>query len=198
MHQSPDALWQLAWQQLSRANQDHKHPFRTASIATVDTQGFPRARTVVMRKADRQTGSLLLYTDIRSRKVEEWGETNQLHWLFWNPKSQLQLGLRGYVERLERKEELAIFNKLPKHGRKSYATLSAPATPRPANPDGLPDGWEELMLSETDYAAENFAAYRTVLLEADVLQLNRDEGHRRLSASRTDAESDWQLHWITP
>lgn len=198
MKRKTDTLWDLAWQQLVRANNDRKHPFRVAVISTVDQNGFPRARNVVMRKANRQEGSLLLYTDLRSRKIKEWQHSGTLHWLFWNPKSQLQVGARGTVERVDRAQELALFHQLPKHGRKSYATMQAPAAVGPTTPDGLPEDWPEMTIESTDYAADNFGVFKTNMLTFDILQLSRNEGHRRIAAERATVAEDWSLSRITP
>lgn len=192
------ALWTHAWDQLTRANQDKRHPFRTPVLSTVASNGSPRARTLVLRRANRQDGTLLLYTDLRSQKVSDWSATSSVHWLFWHPKKQLQVGASGSIERIEPEEEDRLFDQLPKYGRKAYATVQAPGHANPDTPDGLPENWAERELDETEYARQNFAIYRTTLLRADLLRLGREEGHRRLHAHREGPTAEWQLQWITP
>jgi pyridoxamine 5'-phosphate oxidase len=59
------------WQGLKRACADPKHPWRTPVLATVDAQGLPDARTVVLRECDAETRSLVIFTDARSAKVAQ-------------------------------------------------------------------------------------------------------------------------------
>lgn len=191
-------LWQMAWHELHFANQNRNHPFRTAVVSTSNQNGFPNARTVVMREAKQADSSLLLYTDSRSQKVTDWQSNQQLHWLFWHTQLQLQIGGRGLVKRLDRSEEVAIFNELPKYSRKSYATLSAPAQQQTNYTDGLPNNWSSLQLEETNYAVNNFAVFKTTLVEVDILLLNRDSGHQRMRAQRDQNDDLWALNWITP
>lgn len=197
MYANPADLWQAAWQLLTRANNDRKHAFRTASVSSVRPDGTPNARTVVMRKADREAGTIRLYTDLRSDKMTDLEAGAQLHWLLWDPKKQLQFGASGSVKRLERSRELELFGQLPKHGRKAYATVDGPGTPLAENADGLPPNWEALDESETDYAAANFCVLETVLERAEVLSLERTQGHRRIRATK-DGSGSWVTEWIVP
>ena len=56
---------------LQRAPLDKHHDWRTPVLATVDGQGRPQARTVVLRHADRATQTLVFFTDARSPKCAE-------------------------------------------------------------------------------------------------------------------------------
>lgn len=197
MYASPEELWQTAWQLLLRANNDRKHAFRTAAVSSLRPDGTPNARTVVMRKADREAGTLRLYTDLRSDKMTDLDENSQFHWLLWDPKKQLQFGASGPVQRLDRKRELELFHQIPKHGRKAYATTKGPGKTLGKNTDGLPPNWEELGEAETDYAAANFCVLETVLERAEVLSLDRDQGHRRIRATK-DSTGRWVPEWIVP
>jgi pyridoxine/pyridoxamine 5'-phosphate oxidase len=197
MYEKPEDLWLAAWRLLTRANNDRKHAFRTASVSSVRPDGTPNARTVVMRKADREAGTIRLYTDLRSGKMTDLEAGAQLHWLLWDPKKQLQFGASGTVKRLERGRELERFAQLPKHGRKAYATLNGPGTSLTENTDGLPPNWEAMDESETDYAAANFCVLETVLERAEVLSLDRAQGHRRIRATK-DETGNWALKWIVP
>lgn len=191
----PPDLWEVAWKQLSRAVHDKRHPFRTPAFCTTALDGSPHARTLVLRRVLGQS-ELWCYTDKRSEKVKEIAKCKRVQWLFWNPGSQMQVALHGQAQLLDAAQAAAIFQQFPKHSRKTYATVAAPATPLAEAGDGLPIDWETAELQKTDYAKENFCVIVSTILQADILSLGR-AGHRRLSAQR-EAGGPWQWQWIVP
>ena len=54
---------------LLRGVRDRRAPTRHPTLATVTPDGRPKARTVVLRAADKQAGILELHTDLHSAKV---------------------------------------------------------------------------------------------------------------------------------
>lgn len=119
-----------------------------------------------------------------------------LHWLFWDPKKQLQISATGSVRELAHPASRHLFMSLPKHSRKTYATTTSPGTSLPHATDGLPDDWEERSLQATNYALEQFCVLITKVECMDILWLNR-AGHRRVSAERISPH-DWKCSWVTP
>lgn len=87
----PDRVWQA----LQRAPLDKHHEWRTPVLATVDAQGRPQARTVVLRQADRDGATLTCFTDARSPKCAELRERPQATLLFWSPRLGWQLRAEG-------------------------------------------------------------------------------------------------------
>ncbi|MEL6143438.1 MAG: pyridoxamine 5'-phosphate oxidase family protein [Bacteroidota bacterium] len=189
-------LWQQGWQLLIRAQHDKKHAFRTPTLSTVSKEHFPQARKVVLRAVDAEKRTLRFYTDYRSQKILDLRHQPIAHWLFWDPKSRLQISAMGSVSFLPQQQVAFLFTGLPKHGRKSYATLNAPGTSLDKSEDGLPEDWDHLSLVDTNYALANFCVGETIVEKAEILYLNR-EGHRRLRANRL-ANNDWQLDWLVP
>lgn len=229
-------FWQNAWQLVLRAQHDTKHEYRTPVIATVDKNGIPRARTVVLRKANASKYELFFYTDSRSEKFVHLGHQTvfgakdspqdqrglekelprlqssqsqkeeqypsatlpnpHVNWLFWSPRKNIQLSAGGPTRLLPEKETSAIFNQLPKHSRKTYATLLPPGTAIDEATNGLPANWDELELAQTDYARTNFRVIVTSLQFVDVLQLGRSD-NRRAKAIRL-ATGDWEANWVVP
>ena len=150
----------------------------------------------MLRKAVRERDQLWLYTDRRSAKMEELAVCGGvLHWLFWDPKSSIQMAGSGHTRELGRKETGLRFNALEKHSRKAYATLRPPGTPLPHADDGLPVDWDDLSHEQTDYARENFTILVTELWQVDILQLGR-EGHRRVIGHKNF--DDWTFEWVVP
>jgi len=85
---------QRIWIELERACQDRHHEWRTPVLATVGKDGFPNARTVVLRRADRKLDSLQFYTDSRSSKVSELFHAPTAMLVFWSKRLNWQLRAR--------------------------------------------------------------------------------------------------------
>ena len=189
-------LWEQAWHLILTHAGQANLAFGTAAVASVGHNGLPRNRTIVLRAADRQAATLTHYTDRRSVKVHELRTNPVLSYLFWDAESQIQFSAHGPTHWLPQNQAHRLFEQLPKHSRKAYATTSAPSSPLPAPGTGLPDDWDIRTLAETDYAQANFGVLVTRLVYADVLLLDRS-GNRRLSAIRSEKDR-WTLNWIVP
>ena len=188
-------LWTQAWSLILTAAGSSDHPFSTPVLGSIHHGNVPRLRTVVLREADREGATLRCYADIRSLKINDLRENSTLSWLFWDPTEKVQVSCSGPGRCLTGEAVVAIFEKIPKHGRKAYATRQAPGTFSSQKTSGLPEDWPDLQPEETDYARENFAVVETRIDRMDVLQLGR-EGNHRLTARR-DGEA-WQLQWVVP
>ena len=62
-------IYAQVWMRLLRGVRDRRAPTRHPTLATVTPDGRPKARTVVLRAADKQAGILELHTDLHSAKV---------------------------------------------------------------------------------------------------------------------------------
>ena len=193
---SEPAVWTQVWHFLTAAGEGNDHPFRTPVVGNTGAHGA-RLRTLVLRGADYSKGELTCYTDLRSVKVQQLATHDRLSWLFWDPTTQLQFTASGPTRWDSHPATSHIFEQLPKHGRKAYATEMPPSTPLSAAGDGLPENWAERSLSETDYAADNFGVLVTQLDRAEVLHLDR-HGSRRLTAQRNGGNDQWGFTWVVP
>jgi pyridoxine/pyridoxamine 5'-phosphate oxidase len=192
-----DDLWEATWRLLHRGQSDPKSAYSTPVVATVSPEGKPHSRTLVLRKALKDQGQLWCYTDRRSQKaIDLTGERACMSWTFWDRKQKIQLNASGPTTWLDTELATERFRQLPKHSRKSYATLAAPGRPLPAYSDGLPVDWDQREVSETDYASEHFGILCTTLDRMEILQLRR-EGHRRMLAERREG-GEWLFSWIVP
>jgi len=192
-----EKLWNLSWTLLLKGQQEANHPYRTPVVCTVSPTLHPRSRTIVLRQAVQETGSLYCYTDHRSEKVSDLLQgAGEMSWTFWDAQSRVQLTGSGPTECLDQSVTKERFRELAKHARKAYATQLAPGTQLPQPADGLPADWKHRKLADTDYAEENFCILRTVLTQVQVLEFTKD-GHRRLIANRQIGQN-WQFRWVVP
>lgn len=193
-----NGLWERAWDHLIRGQHDRKHPFNLAVTATVSPTLHPRPRTLVLRKALKNEAELWCYTDRRSSKAIDLAQgPGVMAWTFWSPQTRLQLTASGPTDWLNDSRTREIFNSLPKHSRKAYATTLAPGTSVDLYTSGLPANWDDLKPEETDFAVKNFGILVTSLRTVDILELHRD-GHRRMRATRSYVDEEWNFSWLIP
>ena len=90
-------LLDRAWGFLEEGEADGQSPFRVMSLATVDREGQPQARHVVLRGVDRTVENLEFHTDIGSSKCAELQANPQAQLLFWDPDRAIQLRLHARI-----------------------------------------------------------------------------------------------------
>lgn len=86
-------LLDQAWSLLEEGQADGQSPFRLMSLATVDREGQPQARHVVLRGVDPAGENLEFHTDIGSAKCAELQANPKAQLLFWDPDRAIQLRL---------------------------------------------------------------------------------------------------------
>ena len=67
-YNSLDGSLVQAWALLTRGVADRRAPFHTPTIATVDAQGSPHVRTIVLRACDPASRLLRFHTDVRGER----------------------------------------------------------------------------------------------------------------------------------
>ena len=97
MNISLPKLLDQAWGLLEEGQADGQSPFRLMSLATVDREGQPQARHVVLRGVDRTGENLEFHTDIGSSKCAELQANPQAQLLFWDPDRAIQLRLHARI-----------------------------------------------------------------------------------------------------
>lgn len=88
---SEQELRRIIREQLQLSVTQHDHGWRTPVLASVDEDGMPQARTVVLRDADATAQHLVVYTDQRSPKVSAFVLRPQAMLVFWSKALQWQL-----------------------------------------------------------------------------------------------------------
>ncbi|MBO9198437.1 pyridoxamine 5'-phosphate oxidase family protein [Rhizobium sp. 16-449-1b] len=92
-------LDEAAWIDLELAGTDPNSGFRYVNLCTVDPDGHPQARLVVLRSANGQKRTIEIHTDTRSDKWREIGANPSVTLLAFDPARGQQLRLRGTAER---------------------------------------------------------------------------------------------------
>jgi len=86
-----------AWENLADAANDPQSGYRYLTLCSVDAGFRPQARTVVLRRVDRDIRELEFHTDIRSPKWAELMSNPQATVLGYCPETRTQLRLCGTV-----------------------------------------------------------------------------------------------------
>ena len=179
----PEVLHQVQ-QELKRATADRKHPFRYLVMSTYGEH--IRSRYVVLR-AMEEDFKLFIYTDNRSRKIEDLKMQDNLQLLFYHPKKQVQVILTGKSTIHEQDSTTAQhWESVKGNARRAYNTVEAPGTVIASPTEG--NHWKEEMNDE------NFAVIVIEPNALEVLQLNKSE-HLRASFQLQD---DWTGKWLVP
>lgn len=185
-----------AWQLLADAVADRHSPMHTPVVASVDGDGRPDARVMVLRAADRATASLRFHTDARSPKCAALDGT-AVSVLAYHPGEAIQLRIAGTARVVVTGSEIdAIWAAATPFARRIYLTGAAPGTPSAAPASGLPDWAEGRQPTEAELvpARPNFAVVNVAVTAIDWLHLAHD-GHRR---ARFEQAGVWTGQWLVP
>lgn len=177
-------LWQLARQELSRSNADRKHPFRYFSLATFGE--YPELRTVVKRRF-LEDFSVLFFTDSRSPKVTEIQNNPKVTALFYHPKKQLQIRLKGEAKILNTEDKLfreALAQIKQSASQKDYTTALAPGKALSEMP------------VEKKKIELHLAVIKIISQELDILQLGSAQ-HQRSRYQRQSSDN-WEATPLVP
>lgn len=178
-----DTTLDHVWRLLSRAPVDRRSPLRTPVMATVGAYGVPNARVVVLRAAARSAGILEVYTDKRSKKVNDLEISAFATFCVWVPKADLQIRIKTIANILSGSEVLPLWQSLSEPARRVYGGVPAPGV---------------LLAHPSEFGARPdpaaLALLRCVISEIETLHLGADL-HRRARFSRND---DWQGSWCAP
>lgn len=155
------------WSSLGRATVDRKHPWRFPVLASAHGKQVEQ-RTVVLRAYDPQKHQLVFYTDFRSPKVQQFLANPQASLLFYHPRQQWQVRVRGQIE-IHHQDDLAQSHlaKIPDERRGDYQSAQAPGKPLKKGLEGLP-------------AQDNFCLLIFQAQAMDSLKLGGEE-HQRFS-----------------
>lgn len=164
------------WQTLEASIAERGHEWRTPVLATIDENGLPQARTLVLRGVDPDKRQLRIFTDHRSPKVQQIRQQPCVTLLFWSRVLNWQVRISAEMSVIADGPEIdTAWSRICKSAAAfDYLTLDAPGSP-------LPD-----MEKHSEYHA--LAILVAQVKEIDWLELN-PEGHRR--ARLTDGEAQW-------
>jgi hypothetical protein len=170
------------WDTLALGVADASHPARRPTFATNSPTGWPEARTVVLRDADPDAGTVTVHTDLYSDKIKGLQSSARAAFHIWDAGQDLQIRLQTEVRIQCGDAVRALWHKIPDHAQQSYGV-----TP----PPGAPIATALEYVKQPDPAT--FAVLVCTVVYIDAVHLGAN--HRRVSFSR---DRHWQGQWLSP
>ncbi|PJI75144.1 pyridoxamine 5'-phosphate oxidase [Pseudomonas asiatica] len=96
-----DDLFQSIWAQLAIPVGPVRNPYRLMQLSTLDEQGWPASRTVVLRDADARAGALYFYADRRSAKCTQIAVDPRVALTALSPCGLTQVRMEGLATLVE-------------------------------------------------------------------------------------------------
>jgi pyridoxamine 5'-phosphate oxidase len=189
----PEVLDQ-AWALLERGARDRRGAAHTPTLATVDAQGRPEARVVVLRRCTPAARDLLIHTDVRSAKIEQLGARDACALLVYDAalKTQLRVAAHATCHRSDALADRQWAESRPM-SRVCYGSPLAPGAV-------VDDPRAAVATLENRAEAEqraHFAVLRLQVTRIEWLYLHAG-GHRRASFEWHDDASTPRMDWLMP
>lgn len=180
--ETKDCTLAKVWETLALGIADATHPARRPTFATVSKDGWPEARTVVLRTADKDTSELTIHTDLYSDKIKSLQNAPRAALHIWDATQDLQIRIQAEVRVQSGPQTHDLWDKIPDHAQQSYGVTPPPGTP-------INDALD--YVKDPDPAT--FAILLCRVMHIDAVHLGPD--HRRCSFSRV---GHWQGQWLSP
>jgi pyridoxamine 5'-phosphate oxidase len=119
------SILHLCWLMLQKGVKDRRHGFHHPIVASVDAEGRPKSRVVVLR--DASNGTLRFHTDVRSQKWAELAAHPAVSLVVYDEPDRTQLRIEGEAK-LHHAEDVAkaAWNASQRMSKVCYATSPAP------------------------------------------------------------------------
>ena len=126
--QKLDDFLEFGWAQIYRGKADKKSPARNPTFVTSSIDGFPNARTLVMRRCDQNNNKIEFHTDTASSKMFALRENPRAGIHIWLPKVQLQIQMEVIVQVKVGEITIPYWRDVPTNSRVAYGTIPNPGT----------------------------------------------------------------------
>ena len=180
--QKLDDFLDFGWAQIYRGKADKKSPARHPTFVTSSADGFPNARTLVMRRCDQKNNLIEFHTDNASSKMTALKENPRDGIHIWLPKVQLQIQMDVIVEVKVGDITIPYWRDVPTNSKVAYGTIPSPGSviEGPFDYDHAPD-------------QKRFAVLLCDIQSIQLLLLGVK--HIRAHYKKT---TNWQGEWLSP
>ena len=181
------------WDELTLGLNSGKHPFHIFSVSTVKNNK-PDSRTVVLRAVEKENKSISFHTDLRSKKVLQIKESENICALFYDKDSKIQLRIYGSASK-ETDSHLIKekWNSSKEMSKLCYLNKIPPGEVINESKDYF-YGKEEL--NNIELGIKNFSIINIKISQIDWLSLNH-EGHQRMLINYT-SNNKIEFDWVAP
>lgn len=195
-----DLSFERAWDVIQNGLKDRHSPAHAPVVGTVDEQGAPQLRVMILRDVCRDTRTLRFNTDARSHKITQMQVNGTTSILIYDAAAKVQLRLSGQAQVIVDGDLAdAAWSQSTPFARRCYMAETSPGSEVLAPSSGLPDWIEGRQPSEAQLvdARPNFA---TLLFQAHQLEwlYLANAGHRRARWTWDAAQRLWSGRWLIP
>lgn len=185
------------WDALVKGAQVKKNAFHYPSLGTSGAEGIQQ-RTVILRKVDRDSRLLSVYSDYRTGKISDMMQNERVNWLFYNHKTKEQVRAGGiaFIHHMDN-EARQEWDQIVPNERGDYLGQVSPGTVTREQFPNIPAFLrnKKADYQNTEYGFNNFCLINCEIDSLEYLQVRRD-GHIR--AKLLFRNNAWQGMWIAP
>lgn len=189
-----------AWHVIEAGAAQRKSPGHVPTVGTVDRDGSPQLRIMVLREADRPNRRLRFHTDCRSAKVDELGTGGAASVLIYDPVEKIQLRLTCCTRiEFDGADVDTAWQQSTTFARRCYMAVAVPGSDSLRPSSGLPKFIESKQPTEVELigARQNFAILCLEVVSLEWLYL-ANAGHRRARWYWDEVNEDWSGTWLVP
>jgi len=195
-----DASFAEAWNVVEAGVTDRNSPAHTPTVGTVDADGTPQLRIMILRAVSRDIRTLRFHTDARSDKTAQLQHKAAASILVYDAAAKAQIRLSGHAHIVSNGNvaDIAWSGSTP-FARRCYMAEAAPGTPITQPSSGLPE-WIEGKQPEEEQLADYRGNFAALMFQADSIEwlYLANAGHRRARWHWDDAQSLWLGSWLLP
>ena len=183
-----------AWEDFKDGVKNTKSSFHFPVISTIDKDGFPSSRTVVLRKIDKKNKIISFNTDIRSNKWNEIINNNKVSVSIYDTSKKTQIRILGKaIVNYKNKIWESAWNSTPRMSRECYSTPYSPSTVI-SKPEDIDLNLKKIKTEDYEKYKINFGRIDIHIYSLDWLYLVHS-GHRR---AKFIYDKEVSMVWIAP
>ena len=195
-----DASFAEAWNVVAAGVTDRNSPAHTPTVGTIDADGTPKLRIMILRAVSRDSRSLRFHTDARSDKTAQLQHDTAASILVYDPaaKAQIRLSGRAHITAQGDVADTAWSGSTP-FARRCYMAEAAPGTPVAQPSSGLPE-WIEGKQPEEEQLANYRGNFAALMFQVDSIEwlYLANAGHRRAKWHWDQTQNLWLGNWLVP
>ncbi len=190
--ESPFSVFHI-WMEGAKVH-EHSDP-DAACLATIDKDGYPNARVVLIRKIDEQ--GFCFFTNTRSQKGEELNQNPKAAINFhWKTLKQ-QIRVRGDIIRVSDEESNAYYTSRPLGNRiGAWASLQSQTLQSRQDLIDRVSAYEK-KFGNNPPRPEHWGGYRLIPTSIEFWQEQEHRLHRRIRYQKA-ATGDWEVRELYP
>ncbi len=182
------------WKFLEEGITDSKSGFHFPTISTIDKNGYPSSRTVVLRKIEKKSKIISFNTDIRSNKWLEIKNNNKVSVNIYDATKKTQIRILGMaILNYKNASWDSAWELTPNMSRECYSTPYSPSTII-QKPEDIDNNLKNITDKQFDKFKINFGRIDIHINSLDWLYLIHS-GHRR---ARFIYNKKISMSWLAP